>query len=234
MRKFAIVTGGSKGIGLAVAKLLAQKGYDLALVARDHKKLLKAKSMLQDCHNAIRVTTHSVDLENAADAYHQIKAICQTHESIDLLFNNAGIAVNGADELEIEAMQSLMNINFIGAFAVLKAVLEKMKIQKSGYIINLSSLSGRRALARSGGYCASKFALSGFSESLFKRYTEMGIKVTAICPSTIDSDMTRHFAIDNQDKITQQDMVKTVDYLLSLGKNAVVPFIEVHCKALVD
>lgn len=229
MNKLAIITGASRGIGLAVANYLANKNYDLVLIARNSERLEQVASDIQSTNSAITVTSHAVDVSNAQAAYDQLKSMVSDIAQVDLLFNSAGILYTGSDDMAIDDLDALLQTNVLGLFAVAKAVLEKMSDQDSGYVMNLSSMSGRRAFGGNGGYATSKFAVSGLTESLFKKYVKQGIKVTALCPSYIDTDMTQHMSVDNADKITVEDIVKTVDYLLSLGNNAAVPFIEIHC-----
>ncbi len=233
MRKFAIVTGGSRGIGFAVAKYLAKSGYDLALIARDQAKLTEAKLAIEIESQDAEVSIYASDIGDAEKSYQLTQKICQSTKQVDVLFNNAGVALAGTNELSISDMQSMLNINVMGVFAVAKAVLEKMAEQKSGYIMNLSSMSGRRSLPRMGGYGASKFAVSGLTEALFAKYVPQGIQVTAICPGVIDTDMTRGVNLENNDKIQLTDIVATVDYLLTVGRQAAIPFIEMRNSALV-
>lgn len=109
------------------------------------------------------------------------------------------------------------------------AVAAFMKQQRSGYIINTSSMAGKRALPVYGIYSASKFGLLGYAEALFKELIPYGIKVTTICPSTVATDMTKDFKISGKLMIQTSDMVSTVRFLLSLGHTAAIQEIMIQC-----
>ena len=234
MQPYAFITGGSRGIGFAVARYLVEQQYNVILIARNAERLEQARQTLQQLNAGVAVKTHAVDLCGGQQVYEQVQQIVRHYSQIDVLFNNAGILTGGSLDMDMADYEKLINTNVTGVFAVAKAVGEKMETQGNGYILNLSSMAGRRGLAHAGGYCSSKFAVSGLSESLFKRYAHEGIKVTAICPSVIDTDMTENFAMANADKIKTADIVNTVDYLLKLSPNATMPYIEVYCTALVE
>ncbi len=231
-KKYALVTGASRGIGLAVATYLAREGYQLALIARRKKPLKQLQEKLQVEHG-ISVHIRAVDLENSHNAYKAAKQLITELGHVDILFNNAGIFLSETSSMSIENFSKTMHINMFAAFAVAKATSEYMKKQNSGYIINVASMAGKHGLALGGGYCASKFALVGFSQSLGRELDPYGIKVTAICPSVIDTDMTKHFELENAKKIRPEDIVQTVDYLLNLSPNAVIDSIDVLCRAII-
>jgi len=234
MNKFAIITGGSRGLGFAVAEYLGEKGYDLALIARNPERLEEAKSTLSKQFNKIDITIHAIDVSHSRDAYLKIKEIIAKKGRVDVLFNNAGIAEFGTSELDIDDFEKMQAVNVNGVFAVAKAVAEKMKEQKSGYIFNLASKAGKRPLARLGGYCASKYAVVGFSDSLYQELMEYGVKVTALCPSVTNTDMSRHIEFSDEQKIQLSDIVDTVDYLLKLSPYAVVSSVEIDCRKIVE
>ncbi|MCE3237192.1 MAG: hypothetical protein K0R24_173 [Gammaproteobacteria bacterium] len=234
MSKFAIITGASRGIGECVAHYFASQGYDLALIARNEEALSKTKAAINADFPAIKITTHALDISDAKNTYDQIKACIHAAGKIDVIFNSAGISINGTSTLSIDDFQKLQLINVSGMFAVAKAAAEMMKEQGSGYIFNVASMSGKRALVRNGGYASTKFAVVGFSEALFKELMPYGVKVTVLCPSVVNTEMTRHFDMPLEHKIEVQDIVKTVDYLLSLSSAAVIPSIDIHCKAIVE
>lgn len=230
MKKFAVITGATKGIGRAVAYYFAGKGYHLVLLARDIASLNLIARDIEKQHDKISISVYSVDLSLPQAAYDAIKAIITPLPSIDVLFNNAGLLIPGADECEFSDFKQMLNLNVEGMFSVAKACLEKMVVQKYGYIFNLSSLSGIRAFPETALYAATKFAVTGLSEGLYKKYKSEGITVTCLCPGMVATDMTRNFNFKDEDKIQVEDIVKTVDYVLSLSPQATVPLIEIHCR----
>ncbi|OGT30679.1 MAG: hypothetical protein A3E87_06880 [Gammaproteobacteria bacterium RIFCSPHIGHO2_12_FULL_35_23] len=234
MQPFALITGASRGIGLAIAEYFAKKNYNLALVATNQQRLEQVKEQLLKLNANINITIHSIDLAETKTAYLLIKnIISQNNGRLDILFNNAGILEPGGSELSLEKFARLHAVNVQGSFAVVKAAVEFMKLQKSGYIFNVASTAGLRGVAEFGGYCSTKYALVGLTESLFHELMPYGIKVTALCPGVIDTDMTKDFRRPNDKKLVAADVVKTVDYLLSLSSNAMVSSIIIDCPPLV-
>jgi len=125
---------------------------------------------------------YSVDVADAQAVENCIQDIVAQHKRIDILFNNAGIFEPGTIETSIEHIEKVININLLGAMYVAKFVALQMKKQRSGYIFNVSSMSGKRAFPRYGVYAASKFGLVGYGEALLKELVAYGVKVTNLLP----------------------------------------------------
>ncbi len=235
IKPFAIVTGASRGIGKAVAKYFAEQGYDLALIARDPKRLENTVTeLLQLTAGNIQIKPYAIDIANHKAVTITMNSIIEAQPSIDILFNNAGILLPGTTALSVDDFNHMLQVNLLGAFAVAKPVAEQMQRQGFGYIFNLASNGGKRALPNVGGYCATKFGLVGLNEALQKELATNHVKVTALCPSVTDTDMTQDFTIINEEKIQTEDIVKTVAYLLSLNKNTHVPEIIIKCRTITN
>ena len=217
--KVACITGASAGIGEAIAKGLAEDNYCLALIARRKDKLealadqLKRQYQVQTCYFAI-------DVSEEKEVERVLASIIKTWGRIDLLFNNAGINRQGTLNISYSDFDDQIRVNVRGAFNMLKGILPHMQEQGSGYVINIASVSAKIGFPDSGAYCASKFALLGLSESGFREYIASGIKVTAICPSWVDTDMTSYVSFSHTEMIRPEDIVQTVRYLLSLSPQA--------------
>ena len=232
LKKVAVVTGASRGLGKNVAVHLADAGYLVVLIARD-------ESLLANVHKAIvdqggLAVYYVMDVANAASVRSCVENIVETQGRIDLLINNAAILKRGTTELADDEIDELLNINLNGAIYMAKYVALQMKSQRDGYIINISSLGGKVAMSFSGVYAASKFGLSGYSEALTKEMAGFGVKVTNICPSMIATDMAkgRKFHVDQM--IQPTDVTKTIAYLLSLSKNALPTEILLSCLPLIE
>ncbi len=141
---------------------------------------------------------------------------------IDLLFNNAGIFRHGTSECSLDEFTEMLDINLTAAFHFIRLVVPVMKKQGSGHIINLSSRSGKVAKPLSGGYAASKFGLVGLNEALYRELSQSGIRVTALCPGWVDTEMATSSGLDAADMITTDDILNTVRWLLSLSPAACV------------
>ncbi|TNF69992.1 MAG: SDR family NAD(P)-dependent oxidoreductase [Gammaproteobacteria bacterium] len=232
-RPTALITGANAGIGKAVANYFAHKSYNLVLIARDSQRLETVKQSLQTINADINIKAFSIDLGDMHQAYQQLTEIIKNIDNLSVVFNSAGIARYGTSETTLEDFDDLIDINTKGAFAVAKAAAAKMKQQQSGYIFNLASYAAKRQVPRTGSYSASKCALVGFSEALLIEMAAFNVKVTSLCPSVINTDMTKDFSIDNTDKLTTDDITSTIDYLLNLSPNAIIPSIDIQLKGFV-
>jgi len=231
-KPFAIITGASRGIGKAVAHYFAAQGYDLALLAQNPQRLKTAAEEIATPN--IVVETYALDIADTVAVTTTIQAILAAHSRVDVLFNNAGILVPGTTHLSLTDFSRMLQINLLGAFAIAKPVAEVMQKQGFGYIFNLASNGGKRALPEFGGYCASKFGLVGLNEALQKELAKSCVKVTALCPSVTSTDMTQNFSMPDEEKIQLDDIVKTVAYLLSLNVNTHVPEMIIKCRSLTN
>ena len=136
--------------------------------------------------------------------------------------------------MSITNFEKIQAINVNGMFAVAKAVAEKMRTQNFGYIMNMASIGGKRARVNLGAYNASKYAVVGFSRSLYKELLPHGVKVTAICPGMVDTEMTSGSKVPNEEKIQLADITRIIDFLLRLSPNAVIESIDIECKPYIE
>jgi short-subunit dehydrogenase len=179
--RVAIITGASSGIGRETALAFARAGVQTALAARREDKLEEVAQTI----NALGGETLVVptDISQPAQVQHLVQATLDRFGRIDVLVNNAGFGLLASvEETSIEDMQRIMEVNFMGAFYAMKAVLPVMRQQGRGHIINVASIVGKRAVPYSGAYCATKFALVGFSETLRIELAGSGIDVSVVCP----------------------------------------------------
>ena len=230
-RGLAIITGASRGIGRALAIGLAEAGYELALVARDGSALNGVRAEIRDIDPGIAVSCHPLDVTDAAAVLDTVAGLEAEHEAIDVLVNNAGQFRPGSIEADVDDLDAVVGTNLKGAFLMLKAVVPVMKAQKRGHIINLSSIAGKWGYAGYGVYAASKFALQGLSESLYKEMLEHGVKVTAVCPNWVATEMAvaAGGTLPPEDMIQLDDLVKTVSWLLGLSKAACPREVVIDC-----
>ncbi len=225
----AIVTGASRGIGNAIANDLAAQGYSLGLIARVEEDLRAAARKIQLSHPGISVYAMACDLASEQETEKAVTTLLDQLGSVSVLVNNAGEYLQGTSTMEPERLRRLLEVNFVAACRLVQAVLPKMKEGKSGYIFNIASICGVEAYPEVGGYCASKFALVGYSEALDQELANYGIKVTAICPSWVTTRMSSRSPVPPELRIQPEDMASTVRYLLSLTPAARVRQVVVHC-----
>jgi len=229
-KKLALITGGSRGIGKAVAVDLARQGYDLAIIAKSKKTLVETKSEILRLYGNINIDIFPLDIQNTEDVGGAVDEIHKKHQSIDVVFNNAGLLIRGSDDINPKEFDELVNVNIKGVYNILHFVVPILKEQKSGYIFNLASMAGKRGVPGIGAYALTKFGVVGISDTLYYELLKFNIKVTALCPSAIATDMTQDFAISHEEMIETTDIVKAVNFVMSLGDNACVPELLIRCK----
>jgi len=180
--KTAVVTGASSGIGHAVAVELARRGAALVIAARRGELL---ENVAAECRAlGVECTPVVTDVTSREDCEKLIAAASR----IDILVNNAGFAVFDAIACaRADDLQSMMQTNYFGAVWCTQAVLPQMLERGAGTIVNVSSIAGLMGYARMGGYCATKFAMAGFTEALRDEVIGRGVHVALVCPGTTDT-----------------------------------------------
>jgi len=226
----AIVTGASRGIGYAIALELANQGYSLGLIALSIEDLEKAKQKISNKYPDVKIITSAFDVADGKSVNNFILRINEELGNISVLVNNAGDYPTGTSTMPIEELQRLMDVNFLAATRFVQTVLPSMKKLGKGYIFNIASICGVEAFADVGGYCASKFALVGYSSSLAQELSPLGIKVTALCPSWVNTRKASRAPLKPEDMIRPDDIALTIRYLLSLGPTATIREIVIHNK----
>lgn len=176
-----LVTGGSRGLGLLMARELARQGADLALVARDPDELETARRELEEAGaEVITIASDVGDVEEASDA---VERTVEHFGGIDVLINNAGIIqVGPLEHMWLEDFEEAMRVHYWGPLYLTLAALPHMRRQGGGRIVNIASIGGKVAIPHLLPYTASKFALVGLSNGLHAELAKDGIRVTTVCP----------------------------------------------------
>ncbi|WP_420153612.1 3-ketoacyl-ACP reductase [Siphonobacter sp.] len=222
--KLALVTGAGKGIGRAIALALAAEGVNVALLARSNDSLKEVAAAVEALGTkAYPVSADVADRNSVETAINQIQT---TAGPIDILINNAGTASFGSFlELEPETWENIIQVNLMGVYYATRAVLPSMIENQSGDIINIASTAGQRGAARTSAYSASKFAVLGLTESLMQEVRKHNIRVTALTPSTVATDMavTLNLTDGNPEKVMQaEDLAELVIAHLKLNRRVFV------------
>lgn len=186
--KVAVITGGTDGIGKALVHALLQMGAKVATCGRSHDKLYQ----LQAAYPSLPLHTLVADVSKEADCKKFIDSTLQVFGQIDLLINNAGISMRGLfADLEVGVIKKVMDINFYGAVYCTKYALPAL-VKNKGTIVGISSIAGYRGLPGRTGYCASKFALQGFLESLKTELMDDEVHVMWVSPGFTASGIRDH------------------------------------------
>ncbi len=198
--KAAIVTGGSRGLGLAMASGLASAGAHVMLVNRDAEAGSKAATELSNAFGT-KVISFGADITNEASTVEMVKAAIDAFDQIDILINSAGINIRGAiDEVTPKDFASVMNVNVTGTWLCCRAVTPHMKKRKSGKIINLASTLGLVGLANRTPYTSSKGAVVQMTRALALELAPFNINVNAICPGPFLTEMNLPIADSEETK----------------------------------
>ncbi|MEO2074905.1 MAG: 3-ketoacyl-ACP reductase [Bacillus sp. (in: firmicutes)] len=205
--KTAIVTGAGRGIGRATAIALAKEGVNLGLIGLNMSNLEKVAAELAQFD--VKVSAATADVTDLESVTHAVEHIKSDLGPIDILINNAGVAkFGGFLDLTPEEWEKIIQVNLMGVYNVTRAVLPGMIESKSGDIINISSSAGQKGAPVTSAYSASKFAVLGLTESLMLEVRKHNIRVTALTPSTVVTDL----AIDtNLVKGTEENVMHPED-----------------------
>lgn len=181
--KSVVITGGSRGLGLVVARALADEGAHLSLIARHGDDLEQAATDLRTRQPFADVLTLAADVRRRYEAERAIAMIVERYGAVDVLINNAGIIkVGPMDHMQLSDYEDAMNTHFWGPLYMIRAALPFMRRQGAGRIVNISSIGGAIAVPHMVPYSASKFALAGLSEGLRAELALEGILVTTVYP----------------------------------------------------
>ena len=189
--KVVVITGASSGIGEQSAEEFAKLHANVILVSRNEEKLKKVEKKLSKYKTSVFVYACDVSKKNQVEIMGKI--IIEKFGTVDVLVNNAGFGIhNIVNETKIEEMESQMMTNFFGTMYCTKAFLPKMLEQRSGHIVNVASVAGSIGLPGMASYCASKFAMLGFSESLSHELKGTGVGITVVSPIMVRTNFFNH------------------------------------------
>lgn len=188
--KVALVTGSSSGIGLLTAVELALNGYRVVATMRNLDNRGRLEEAAHKARVRDRLDLRRLDITEFDSLPGAVDAIVRDHGRIDVLVNNAGFSVAGfAEDMTLAELRHQLETNFFGNVAMTKAVLPTMRAQKSGHIITVTSVAGRLGQPLLSAYCASKYALEGWNESVRIETHSLGIRVVLVEPGSYDTDI---------------------------------------------
>ncbi|HVH71208.1 MAG TPA: SDR family NAD(P)-dependent oxidoreductase [Candidatus Dormibacteraeota bacterium] len=212
--RVALVTGGSRGIGRAIAYRLATLGASLAICSRDRTALEDSAAGLEKL--GARAFPHVTDVSQAAQVAELVSKTEATLGPISILVNNAGIGLFGPAHEKTEAdWDRVLGTNLKSVFLVSQAVVPSMIRQSSGDIINISSLAGKNTFAGGGIYCASKWGLMGLSGCMMEDLRQRGIRVSVICSGSVATEFSGSKLKDPSKALIPEDVAHAVEAIVT-------------------
>ncbi|RMZ58844.1 3-ketoacyl-ACP reductase [Chryseobacterium nematophagum] len=222
--KNAIITGGGRGLGRAVALVLANEGVNVAITGRNEKNLKATVDEIQKLGVKAEYAVFSMDNENSVKE--GITSLVERLGGVDILVNNAGIGDFGSiEEMSSETWEQVIKTNLFGVYYAAKAVYPFMKAHNEGDIVNVASTAGLKGGPNMSAYAASKAAVISLSQSMMAEWRKQNIRVITLTPSTIASDMSIQGGLTdgNPDKVLQpEDFAEWVRDILKMNRRALI------------
>ncbi|MBK9935029.1 MAG: SDR family oxidoreductase [Cytophagaceae bacterium] len=228
MSKTAIITGGSKGIGLGVAEAMLKEGINVVITGRDIEALGRAEIQLNALSQG-KTLVLEADVRNMADMKNVVASTLEKFGGVDYLIANAGVGhFANIIDLSEEQWNDTIDINLTGVFNSVKATLEAL-IKSQGYVITIASLAGTNFFANGSAYNASKFGLVGFSQAIMLDLRDKGIKVSTIMPGSVATFFNGHEPTGKDDwKIQPEDIGQIVVDLIKMPARTLPSKVEVR------
>jgi NAD(P)-dependent dehydrogenase (short-subunit alcohol dehydrogenase family) len=222
--QLALVTGGSRGIGLAISRVLVNEGARVTVCGREESPLEKAVALLGERARAIRCDVGKED--QVAAMFREVE---RDWGGLDILVNNAGIGIfSSVEELTPQQWRAVIETNLNGPFYCSRLAIPLMRRRGRGYIFNISSLAGKNAFAGGAAYNASKFGLNGFSEALMLDVRYDNIRVSYIMPGSVETEFNPQGEARTDWKLAASDVAEAVVDLLRLRSNALASRVEMR------
>lgn len=228
--KSAVVTGATRGIGLAIVRALLEHGGCVFICARDRRDVEQTVTSLRSEHGD-RIQGTACDVKSYDDVRSLFIGVRQTFGTLDILVNNAGIGSHGhVEHMPVEEWNATIETNLSGVFHCCHEALPLLKGNGGGYIINIGSLAGKHASPGSAAYCASKFALVGFSEALMQEVRYDHIRVSHVMPGSVNTSFGRSGGQDPSKtwKLLPEDVAAVVINLLEMDPRALPSQVELR------
>lgn len=191
MKKIALITGATSGIGKATAERLAGNGFDIIITGRRKEKLQELEDVLKKEYN-VDVLSLEFDVRNYAEVEKYLGSLPERWKRVDVLVNNAGLAVglNSIQEGVVDDWERMIDTNVKGLLYVTRIISPGMVERRSGHIINIGSIASREVYANGGVYCATKHAVKALSQGMRLDMVDYGVKVTLVCPGAVETEFS--------------------------------------------
>ena len=214
--KVAVVTGGSRGIGLAIARALLERGASVAIMATSDATLHTAASDLQKTANGAAVFPIRADVRRYDEVEQAITATVGRFGGLDVLVNNAGVGLfRPVTDMSAEEWHQVIDTNLTGVFHCCRAVLPRLRSRGGGWIINVSSLASTNPFPEAAAYCASKAGLNAFSDALMQEVRHDGIRVANVLPGSVRTEFSGRSQGHDEWKLAPEDVAEVVIDLIA-------------------
>ncbi|HZP33274.1 MAG TPA: SDR family NAD(P)-dependent oxidoreductase [Candidatus Acidoferrales bacterium] len=225
--KVALVTGGSRGIGRAIASRLTRLGVDVAVCARNRDEIERAAAPLRQ--GGRKILPIVADVTRADDVHRMIEQTCRELGEIEILVNNAGAGRFGPFyELCDSDWDAVVNTNLKAVFLTSRVAAPRMIRLGRGHIINISSLASKSAFAGGAIYCASKWGLMGLSSCMAEDLRAHGIRVSVVCPGSVATGFSSHAGRSTTNLLQPEDVAYAVETLLTQSEQSFISEIDVR------
>ena len=233
MSKTVIISGGTSGIGKAAVLQLLKDGFNVATFSRDKNKCNALVEELKEKHDPNQFIVMDEDITDEKNMLEFVSATISKFKTIDILINNAGFGYfEDSDKVDLEKFQSMIQTNLVGVAILTKQVVPNMMENKSGLIINVVSMSGKRSYPRGEFYGATKFGLMGYSDGIRKELQEHNIKVSTVCPGVVDTDFfSEKWKKEREEKgepmMAPEDISRAISLICRQSEHSNIQHIEV-------
>jgi NAD(P)-dependent dehydrogenase (short-subunit alcohol dehydrogenase family) len=226
--KVAIVTGGTRGIGRAIAERFLQEGASVAICGRSPESVARAVEEMAKTSNG-KVFGQAADVSKPDEVRRFFQSVDAQFGGLHILINNAGVGIfRRVAELSLEDWHQMIDVNLSGAFYCSREALPRFNNAGGGYIVNISSLAGKNPFSGGAGYNASKFGLNGFSEALMLDHRYDNVRVSYIMPGSVNTEFGTGPSADADWKIAPQDIADVVMALLRMPERTLVSRVEMR------
>lgn len=223
MGRLIVITGGTKGIGRAIAERFSKAGFDVAVCARNADELAKLKTALLTINPSGKIHILPTDMSLKSQVMAFAKFVKDLNQPVDILVNNAGYFIPGSIATEKDgALEDMMQANLYSAYHMTRGLADAMMLRRSGHIFNMCSIASIKAYSNGGSYAITKFALLGFSKCLREEFKEFGIRVTAILPGATRTASWDGVDLPDDRFMSVEDVAETVYSAWSLSGRSVV------------
>jgi NAD(P)-dependent dehydrogenase (short-subunit alcohol dehydrogenase family) len=227
--RVAVVTGGSRGIGLAVARSLLEQGMRVAITATSDDRLRAAAAALGAVAGSDSVLTLRADVRQYDQVEGALSETVRRWGGLDILVNNAGVGVfRSVADMTLDEWRQILETNVSGVFHGCRAAVPHLRTRGGGWIINVSSLSGTNPFPDGAAYCASKAAVNAFSEAFMQEVRHDGIRVAYVMPGSVRTDFAGHGAAGAEWKLAPEDVAQVVADLVAFPPRSLPSRVEIR------